>query len=197
MPKRAGLSQRMKQALDMLASTPAITQRDVAKRCGFSETHLSRILHTQAAEEFINRKARANLLAGRLRASKRLVELIDHDSGRVCFESSRHVLSLGGIAPPERPMPSVSISISPGYIVAFDSPPTIDAKAEAVPELEHRDVGPALDCLPDRMSPNRDRDLAPLPPRVPPKPPPEPSTPRTEFDKAFERSEREAMQRRR
>jgi hypothetical protein len=85
---------------------------------------------------------------------------MDHNSGRVAFESSRHVLSLGGFNPPERPIASVNIGleIRAGYVLDLRPPHESESEATSVvdvtpiaaPEVQHELSGPARQAV-DRV----------------------------------------------
>jgi hypothetical protein len=111
----------MRQVLINLA-TKGVTQREAARLAGMNESHLSRELRKPQIQEFIARKARETLTLGTLRASARVVELIDADSGHVALDASKHVLALDGIAPQERGQVAVNVGVSVGYVIDLAGP---------------------------------------------------------------------------
>lgn len=70
--------------------------------------------HIQA---FIARKSRENIQRGMLRASHRVVELIDAASEHVSLDASKHVLAIEGIRPPDQGQVSVNVGVSVGYVI--------------------------------------------------------------------------------
>lgn len=115
-PSRKRISKRMQQALSYLA-TKGVTQRDAAKLAGLSEYHLSRELKKPQIQAFIARKARETIAVGVLRASNRVLELIDAGSEHVSLDASKHVLAIEGIKPPEQGQVSVNVGVSVGYVI--------------------------------------------------------------------------------
>src|ERR1700682_5005622 len=61
---------------------------------------------------------------GTLRASARLLELIDAASEHVSLDASKHMLALNGYQPPAGPTALVNINIQAGYVIDLsDDPP--------------------------------------------------------------------------
>jgi PAB1-binding protein PBP1 len=114
--KERPISKRMQQVLTNLA-TKGLSQREAAKLAGMSEYHLSRELKKPQIQVFIARTARQNIQIGVLRASKRVLELIDADSEHVSLDASKHVLAIEGIKPSADTQVSVNIDIKAGYVI--------------------------------------------------------------------------------
>lgn len=110
------ISKRMRHALTLLA-TRGMTQRDAASKAGIHENHLSRQLREPHIRVFIERIAREKMAIGTLRASERMVELIDCSSLTTSFDASKHVLGIAGIKPANDAQVSVSIDIKAGYVI--------------------------------------------------------------------------------
>jgi hypothetical protein len=110
------ISKRMRQVLTALA-TKGMTQREAAKQVGMSETYLSAALRKPAIQVFIARKMRETIAIGGLRASFRLVELIDAGSEHVSADVSKHALAIAGIKPAADAQVSVNIDIKAGYVI--------------------------------------------------------------------------------
>lgn len=107
----------MQQALCHLA-TKGVNQREAAKLAGISEFHLSRELKKPQIQAFIAQKARENIQAGVLRASARVVELVDASSEHVSLDASKHLLAIEGIRPPsDATQVSVNVGVSVGYVL--------------------------------------------------------------------------------
>lgn len=129
------ISKRMQQVLTNLA-TKGLSQREAAKLAGMSEYHLSRELKKPQIQVFIARCARQNIQIGVLRASKRVLELIDADSEHVSLDASKHVLAIEGIKPSSDAQVSVNIDIKAGYVIDL-SDSTKPATARGAMTIEH------------------------------------------------------------
>jgi hypothetical protein len=66
---------------------------------------------------FIARQAREKINLGQLRASDRMVELVDCDSNATAFDASKHILAIAGIKPAADAQVSVNIDIKAGYVI--------------------------------------------------------------------------------
>jgi pantoate kinase len=128
--KERPISKRMQQVLTNLA-TKGVSQREAAKLAGMSEYHLSRELKKPQIQVFIARAARQNLQIGVLRASKRVLELVDADSEHVSLDASKHVLAIEGIKPTQDAQVSVNIDIKAGYVI------DLSGDAREVKTIEH------------------------------------------------------------
>lgn len=120
--KDARISKRMRQVLTALA-TKGMTQREAAKQAGMSETYLSAALRKPKIQVFIARKMRETIAIGGLRASARLVELIDAGSEHVSADVSKHTLAIAGIKPTADAQVSVNIDIKAGYVIDLTDAP--------------------------------------------------------------------------
>ena len=116
------ISARMRQALNHLA-TKGVNQREAAKLAGISEYHLSRQLKQPQIQVFIAQRARQNMQIGVLRASHRVLELIDAESEHVGLDASKHVLAIEGIKPRQDAQVSVNIDIKAGYVIDLTDQP--------------------------------------------------------------------------
>ena len=135
--KERPISKRMQQVLTNLA-TKGVSQREAAKLAGMSEYHLSRELKKPQVQVFIARKARENIQIGMLRASKRVIELVDAESEHVSLDASKHVLAIEGIKPRADAQVSVNIDIKAGYVIDLtdSAKPVIDAQSTRIIEHE-------------------------------------------------------------
>jgi len=116
--KEARISKRMRKVLSLLA-TRGMTQRDAAKQAGMSETYLSTALKKPGITG-VYRAARCvkTIAIGGLRASARLVELIDAGSEHVSADGPRNTHS--PLPASNRPLTrkwSVNIDIKAGYVI--------------------------------------------------------------------------------
>lgn len=110
------ISKRMRKVLTDLA-TKGITQREAANRAGMNESHLSRELRKPQIQAFIARKCRETIQVGTLRASNRILELVDASSEHVSLDASKHILAIEGIRPPDQGQVNVNVGVSVGYVI--------------------------------------------------------------------------------
>jgi hypothetical protein len=99
------------------------------QRVGMNASHVSEQLKKPHVRVFIERRTRETLADGSLRASARLVELLDASSEHVSLDASKHMLALNGHQPPSGPSTLVNINVQAGYVIDLsDGPPkkTID-----------------------------------------------------------------------
>jgi lambda repressor-like predicted transcriptional regulator len=121
--KEPRISKRMRKALLLLAKK-GMTQRDAAKQVGMSESHLSNYLRKPQVQMFIARAIRETVAVGAIRASARIVELIDAGSEHVSADVSKHTLAIVGVKPSSDPAAQVNINIQAGYVIDLsDDPP--------------------------------------------------------------------------
>ena len=106
----------MQKVLTALA-TKGMTQREAAKQAGMSETYLSTALRKPEIQAFIARKSRETIALGVLRASNRVIELVDAASEHVSLDASKHVLAIEGIRPPDQGQVNVNVGVSVGYVI--------------------------------------------------------------------------------
>jgi lambda repressor-like predicted transcriptional regulator len=120
--KERPISKRMQQVLTNLA-TKGVSQREAAKLAGMSESHLSRELKKPQIQVFIARRMREIIAIGGLRASARLIELIDAESEHVSADVSKHIAAIAGIKPSADAQVSVNMNITAGYVVDISPEP--------------------------------------------------------------------------
>lgn len=116
-PPGPRISKKVKAAIEALASQSCKTQREAAAKAGLSHEHLCRELKKPHVAAFVEQRTRALLAAGQLRASARVMELVDGKSEHVSLDASRLVLGINSIAPPAHPGLQVDVNLSPGYII--------------------------------------------------------------------------------
>jgi IS30 family transposase len=114
--KEPRISRRMRQVLTDLA-TKGMTQRAAAERAGMNESHVSRELRKPQIQAFIARKSHENIQRGMLRASARLVELVDAESEHVAAKVSERILTSEGILKSDTSHPVVNVGVSVGYVI--------------------------------------------------------------------------------
>lgn len=120
---------RVRHAVELILTGACSTQKAAAERAGITPEWLSKALRNPATQAFIARRTRETIATGQMRASARLVELVDASSEHVSLDASKHVLAIAGIAPADsgRGAVNVNVNIAPGYVLDLrDSPPTVD-----------------------------------------------------------------------
>lgn len=141
------ISKKVVAAIELLLSGEVKTQRVAAKHVGLNECHLSTALKQPHVQAHIVQRARLQLTAGTLRASSRMMELINANSEHVSFDASKHVLALAGIKPPEQAQIAVSIDLKAGYVIDLSEdghdPVRIVSPAPAAPKLIEHDESAA------------------------------------------------------
>jgi hypothetical protein len=75
--KERRVSKRIAEAVRLLLTGECKTQKAAAERVGMNETYLSEALRKPHVQVFIERRTRETIANGTMRASARLVELID------------------------------------------------------------------------------------------------------------------------
>lgn len=119
--RRSGKPRRIpkaiRRAIELIRSGEVTTIKAAAERVSMNADYLGRALTTPHIQAFLARKARENIATGALRASARVVELMDAASEHVSLDASKHVLAIEGIKPDER---GTNININnnvAGYVI--------------------------------------------------------------------------------
>jgi hypothetical protein len=113
--RKRRVSPKVVQALEYLASGRARTQTEAATMASISPEWLSKMLKRPEIGVMIDEMCRRFLRAGKVRATSRLLELLESNSSRTSLEASRLVLGIGGIAPPRD---GVTVNVgNVGYVV--------------------------------------------------------------------------------
>ncbi len=128
------IPKRVRHALSLIASGECATVKAAAERVGLSREHLSRMLGRDHVQAFLTQKARKTIAEGVLRASARVLELLDAGSEHVSLDAARHVLAIEGIKPVEGPQVAVNVAISPGYVIDLRDPR--EAVIEGAPDQQ-------------------------------------------------------------
>jgi len=127
------------RACDLLASGECRTVTAAAERVGVSREWLSRLMQRSHIQAFIARKSRENIQRGMLRASHRVVELIDAQSEHVSLDASKHVLAIEGIRPPDQGQVSVNVGVSVGYVIDLSGQASNPSATVIDARLTHHD----------------------------------------------------------
>lgn len=120
--RKRGPTGKLLQVIELLESGACKDKKTAAERVGVSPTYIYRELKKPHVRVFCEQRARENLLAGLLRASNRMVELMDCDANGVCFDASRLVLATHGIKPATDAQVSVNVDIKAGYVIRLVDP---------------------------------------------------------------------------
>jgi hypothetical protein len=131
-PKRP--SKRLRRVIALMLTGKCRTVTAAAKHAGLSDERCYRALREPHVTNFMRAQVAGHLAAGTLRASARLIELVDAKSEHVSGDCARHVLAIDGFKPPEAGT-SVNIinNVAPGYVInlaPFPAAPVLEAKAE-------------------------------------------------------------------
>lgn len=105
------------RACELMATGECKTVTAAAARVGVTREWLSRLLQRSHVQAFLARKSRENIQRGVLRASHRIVELIDAGSEHVSLDASKHVLAIEGIKPANESQVNVNVGVSVGYVL--------------------------------------------------------------------------------
>lgn len=117
---------KVKHACELLADGKVKTISAAAERVNLSREHLSKMLSRPHIRAFFARRAAENIDRAQLRASVRLVELIDAQSEHVAAKVSERILENAGVLKPQSAGGSVNVSIhnniAPGYVIDLTPP---------------------------------------------------------------------------
>jgi hypothetical protein len=116
------VSKRVAEVVRLLLTGECKTQKAAAERVGMNVTYLSEVLQKPHVRVFIERRTRETIANGTLRASARLVELIDAGSEHVSADVSKHMLAIAGIKPAAVPMASVNLHMRAGFVIDLSEP---------------------------------------------------------------------------
>jgi pantoate kinase len=128
--KERRIPKRISEAIRLITTGEVTTQKAAAERVGITPGHLCETLKKPHIQVFIERQARSNITNGLMRASARVIELVDASSEHVSLDASKHVLAIAGIKPTADAQVSVNIDIKAGYVIDLSNedkrPPIID-----------------------------------------------------------------------
>ena len=131
--KKPRISKRIRSVAELLITGECKTIKAASERIGLAYDYVRQELKKPSVRVFCEQRARETIAAGTMRASARLIELLDAGSEHVSLDATKHMLGIAGIKPATDPQVSVNIDIKAGYVIDLreDSAPVIDA----VPEL--------------------------------------------------------------
>jgi hypothetical protein len=114
---------RIAEVVHLLVTGECKTIKAAAERTGMHPNYLSGALKKPEIRMFADRAARESIAAGTMRASARLIELLDAGSEHVSLDASKHMLAIAGIKPSADPQVSVNIDIKAGYVIDLSDAP--------------------------------------------------------------------------
>jgi len=135
-PKR--IPPKISQIVDWLVTGACKNQQAACERANLDPSYVSRELRKVHVRVFAERRARETIANGTLRASARVLELLDAGSEHVSFEASKHVLAIAGIKPTADAQVSVNIDIKAGYVIDLTDQP----RGPLIAQQAHIDAKP-------------------------------------------------------
>lgn len=115
--KERPISKRMRKVIALLLTGECKTQKAACERVGMNADHISREFAKPRIQSFISSESRKTIARGQMRASARLLELVDASSEHVSLDASKHVLAIEGIRPPNDSQVHVNVGVSVGYVI--------------------------------------------------------------------------------
>jgi hypothetical protein len=115
--KRERIPPKIAKAVTLLLTGECKTQKAAAERVGLNASYLCDALTKPKIQAFIARETRRTIAQGQMRASARLLELVDASSEHVSLDASKHVLAIEGIRPPDQGQVNVNVGVSVGYVI--------------------------------------------------------------------------------
>lgn len=116
--RRPRIPPRIAEAVRLLTTGECKTQKAAAERAGLNVTYLCEALKKPNVQVFIDHETRKTIAAGKMRASARLLELIDAQSEHVSLDATKHTLAIEGIKPPDNgSQVNVNVGVSVGYVI--------------------------------------------------------------------------------
>jgi hypothetical protein len=134
--RKPRISPRVRRAIQLIVTGECKTQKDAAAKVGITPQWLCEQLKKPAAEVFYEEQSRQTISRAKMRASRRLEELLDASSEHVSLDASKHVLSIAGIAPAAQGTNiNITNNLLPGYVIDMRDPrdaKIIDATANTL-----------------------------------------------------------------
>jgi hypothetical protein len=135
--KQPRISARIRRVAELVITGECSTVKAAAERVGIHPDYAYRELKKPQVQVFIDQRARQTIAAGTMRASARLLSLIDASSEHVSLDATKHVLAIGNIRPPESgSQVNVNVGVSVGYVIDLRS----DADQQPTRTIEHEDA---------------------------------------------------------
>jgi hypothetical protein len=116
------IPKRVRQAIELIATGEVTTQKAAAIRVGISPEHLCRMLARDQVQVFLRRTAAQNITGATLRASLRLVGLIDARSEHVAAKVSERILTSEGVLRADQTQAAVNVDVKAGFVIKLMVP---------------------------------------------------------------------------
>jgi hypothetical protein len=140
--KKQRIPKKIATAISLIVSGECRTYKAACDRVGLNASYFSQALQKPHVRVFYERRARENISAGVMRASARLIELMDSDSEHVAAEVSKHVAAIGGLKPARDAQVSVNIEQKAGYVIILTEPGDTRTFSPNTPQInEIKDLG--------------------------------------------------------
>jgi hypothetical protein len=112
------ISARIRRVAELVTSGECATVKAACERVGIHPDYAYRELKKPQVQVFIEQRARQTIAAGTMRASARLLGLIDASSEHVSLDATKHVLGIANIRPPESGVNlNINNNIQVGYVI--------------------------------------------------------------------------------
>lgn len=111
------ISKKLREVIDLLLTGSVTTQRAAADRVGMNEKHVSEQFQRQHVLEYIKVRSAKHLTAGTLRATARMLSLLDAASEHVQYKAAEYALGVAGIAPAAAPAIAINVDVKAGWII--------------------------------------------------------------------------------
>jgi hypothetical protein len=121
--KNKRIPKRIAEVVNLLVTGECKTIKAAAERANMHPNYVSGALKKPEIRVFIERCARETIANGTMRASARLIELLDASSEHVSLDASKHMLAIAGIKPSADAQVSVNIDIKAGYVIDLTDEP--------------------------------------------------------------------------
>jgi molybdenum-dependent DNA-binding transcriptional regulator ModE len=122
------VSKRVAEVVRLIVVGECKTVKAAAERAGMNYTHVCETLKKPHVRVFMERRARETIANGTMRATARLIELMDSASDHVSLDAVKHELALNGHKPAADPVALVNINIRAGYVIDLSDDPPAKAK---------------------------------------------------------------------
>lgn len=120
--KRVRIPPKVRHACELLAKGNVKTVSAAAERVKLSREHLSRTLQLPHIQAFIAHESRRTIATATMRASNRLVELIDAQSEHVAAKVSERILTSEGILKSDQASIAVNVDVRAGFVIDLSDP---------------------------------------------------------------------------
>jgi hypothetical protein len=120
--KERRISKRIAEVVRLVVTGECATQKAAAERVGMNASHVCEMLKKPHVRVFIDRRVRETIANGTMRATARLLALMDSDSEHVSLDAVKHELALNGIKPANDAQVSIDLNVRAGFIIDLAEP---------------------------------------------------------------------------